>query len=277
MKHTIYTLFLAVIILVSLFIQYYMSSATESFSTIKDGSGNTYVVEGDYKYNNNGDITNANGSIIKFDEITETKTKISDASGKMLNLDAEGDSQFNVIDGKIYKNNDWNADTAFPEYHESASALAEKDPNIKSGKMYVKDPSGNIIEIPWTGKQTPINYNESGYFRFQPSNFIPGYEDSVYLSRLTGHSTTKPIDNNTSSMRGFCEYHKYSPIKKEEGCSKLDKNACASTSCCVLLGGSRCVGGNEKGPTMKSHYGDITILNRDHYYYQGKCYGNCPH
>ena len=64
-------------------------------------------------------------------------------------------------------------------------------------------------------------------------------------------------------------------ISKEE-CGKLEKDACASTSCCVLLGGSRCVGGNEKGPTMKANYGDITIINRDHYFYKGKCYGNCP-
>ena len=155
--------------------------------------------------------------------------------------------------------------------------LAEKDPKIKGGKMYVRGPSGEIIEVPWTGKQTPINYNESGYFRFQPSNFVPGYEDSVYLSRLTGYSTTKPVENTASQMGGFCDYHKHSPIKKEEACSKLDKNACASTNCCVLLGGSRCVGGNEKGPNMKAHYGDITILNKDFYYYQGKCYGNCSH
>ena len=77
-------------------------------------------------------------------------------------------------------------------------------------------------------------------------------------------------------MGGFCEYHKHSPIKIEEECGKLEKDACASTSCCVLLGGSRCVGGNENGPTMKANYGDITILNRDHYFYKGKCYGNCP-
>jgi hypothetical protein len=190
--------------------------------------------------------------------------------------DADGDSQYKIIDGKVVKNEDWNADTAFPDYHDSASVLASNDPRIKAGKMYVKGPNGEIIEVPWTGQQTPINYNESGYFRFQPSNFVPGYEDSVYLSRLTGYSTTKPVENTASQMGGFCDYHKYSPIKKEEACSKLDKNSCASTNCCVLLGGSRCVGGNEKGPTMKSHYGDITILNRDHYYYQGKCYGNCP-
>ena len=191
--------------------------------------------------------------------------------------DADGDSQYKIVDGKIVKNNDWNADTAFPDYHDSASSLIQEDPRLKQKKMYVIGPDGKQIEVPWTGKQTDINYNEPGYFRYQPSTFIPNYEDSVYLSRLTGYSTTQPIEDTASKMGGFCEYHKYSPIKIEQECGKLEKNACASTSCCVLLGGSRCVGGNEKGPTMKANYSDITILNRDHYFYKGKCYGNCPH
>lgn len=191
--------------------------------------------------------------------------------------DADGDSQYKIIDGKIVKNIDWNADTAFPDYHDSASSLIQEDPRLKQKKMYVIGPDGKQIEVPWTGSQTDINYNEPGYFRYQPSTFIPNYEDSVYLSRLTGYSTTKPIEDTASKMGGFCEYHKYSPIKIEQECGKLEKDACASTSCCVLLGGSRCVGGNEKGPTMKANYGDITILNRDHYFYKGKCYGNCPH
>jgi len=191
--------------------------------------------------------------------------------------DADGDSQYKIIDGKIVKNEDWNADTAFPDYHDSASSLIQEDPRLKQKKMYVIGPDGKQIEVPWKGKQTGINYNEPGYFRYQPSTFIPNYEDSVYLSRLTGYSTTKPIENTASKMGGFCEHHKYSPIKIEQECGKLEKDACASTSCCVLLGGSRCVGGNEKGPTMKANYSDITILNRDHYFYKGKCYGNCPH
>jgi len=191
--------------------------------------------------------------------------------------DADGDEQYKIVDGKVYKNDDWNADTAFPDYHDSASSLIQEDPRLKQKKMYVIGPDGKQIEVPWTGSQTDINYNEPGYFRYQPSTFIPNYEDSVYLSRLTGYSTTKPIEDTASKMGGFCEYHKYSPIKIEQECGKLEKDACASTSCCVLLGGSRCVGGNEKGPTMKANYGDITILNRDHYFYKGKCYGNCPH
>jgi hypothetical protein len=194
--------------------------------------------------------------------------------------DADGDSQYNVdASGNVTKNEDWNADTAFPDYHDSASSLIDKDPRRKQKKMYVKGKDGKLIEVPWTGKQTDINYNEpeSNYFRYQPSTFVPNYEDSVYLSRLTGLSTTKPVEDTASKKGGFCEYHKNSPIKIEEECGKLEKDACASTSCCVLLGGSRCVGGNEKGPTMKANYSDITIINRDHYFYKGKCYGNCPH
>ena len=78
----------------------------------------------------------------------------------MLNLDAEGDTQYNVVNGEVIENEAWNADTAFPEYHESASDLATKDTRIKSGKMYVRGPSGEIIEVPWTGKQTPRKVNK---------------------------------------------------------------------------------------------------------------------
>jgi len=191
--------------------------------------------------------------------------------------DAEGDSQYNVdASGNVTKNEDWNADTAFPDYHDSASSLIRDDPRLNQKKMYVKGKDGKLMEVPWTGSQTDINYNEPGYFRYQPSTFVPNYEDSVYLSRLTGLSTTKPVEDTASKKGGFCEYHRNSPIKIEEECGKLEKDACASTSCCVLLGGSRCVGGNEKGPSMKANYGDITIINRDHYFYKGKCYGNCP-
>ena len=221
MKHISYIIFLATIIIISVFTQCIMPSI-EGFVIIKDNSGNTYVVDGDYTQDGNGNITNADGEQIDFDEIPKNdKTKTADASGNMLNLDAEGDTQYNVVNGEVIENEAWNADTAFPEYHESASDLATKDTRIKSGKMYVRGPSGEIIEVPWTGKQTPINYNESGYFRFQPSNFVPGYEDSVYLSRLTGYSTTKPVENTASQMGGFCDYHKHSPVKKEEACSKI--------------------------------------------------------
>jgi len=251
MKSYIYIAFLVVIIFLSLTVGM-MNPLYEGQSIIKD-NGETYVKDG------------------------ENKQMILDASGNISTQDAEGDSQYKMdASGNVTKNEDWNADTAFPDYHDSVSSLIEKDPRLKQNKMYVRGKDGKLIEVPWTGSQTDINYNEPGYFRYQPSTFVPNYEDSVYLSRLTGYSTTQPIQDTASKKGGFCEYHKQSPIKIEEECGKLEKDTCASTSCCVLLGGSRCVGGNENGPTMKANYGDITILNRDHYFYKGMCYGNCP-
>lgn len=264
-----------------------------------------YYNSTDTDYTNNGSTIKKGENVLEIVNINLSKTAkttlynenikyaMNDNSGESFQLprepianryssntdDADGDGQYKIVDGKVVKNNDWDADTAFPDYNDSANLVAEKNANekAKNQKMYVIGPSGERIEVPWTGSQTGINYNEPGYFRYQPSTFIPNYEDSVYLSRLTGYSTTKPIEDTASKMGGFCEHHKYSPIKIEQECGKLEKNACASTSCCVLLGGSRCVGGNEKGPTMKANYSDITILNRDHYFYKGKCYGNCPH
>jgi len=275
MKSYIYIAFLVVIVFLSLVIGM-LNPLYEGQSVIKD-NGKTYVIDGDYIQDANGTIKNKQGGTVTFNEINEKKQMSLDASGNISTKDAEGDSQYKMdASGNVTKNEDWNADTAFPDYHDSVSSIIEKDPRLKQNKMYVRGKDGKIIEVPWTGKQTDINYYEPGYFRYQPSTFVPNYEDSVYLSRLTGLSTTKPVEDTASKMGGFCEYHKHSPIKIEEECGKLEKDACASTSCCVLLGGSRCVGGNENGPTMKANYGDITILNRDHYFYKGKCYGNCP-
>lgn len=131
-------------------------------------------------------------------------------------------------------------------------------------------------QLELSDKLGAVTYNEPGYFRFGPSNYVPNYEDSVYLSRLTGLSYTTPVVDTGSQLSGFCAFNKSNPGQIETECNKMDKNTCASTSCCVLLGGSKCVSGNESGPTMKSNFGDIYIKNKDHYYYQGKCYGNCP-
>jgi hypothetical protein len=128
-----------------------------------------------------------------------------------------------------------------------------------------------------------VTYNEPGYFRFGPSSYVPNYEDSVYLSRLTNVDWrtpvvdfASPVGNSGAKLGGFCSFNKSNPSQIETECGKLDKATCASTSCCALLGGEKCVAGNESGPMMKSNFSDIYIRNKDHYYYQGKCYGNCP-
>jgi hypothetical protein len=86
----------------------------------------------------------------------------------------------------------------------------------------------------------------------------------------------KPIVETASIEGGYCNYYKNNPEQLEEVCNQIDTNVCASTSCCVLLGGAKCVSGTEKGPTMISNYSDKSFPNKDYYYYQSKCYGNCP-
>jgi hypothetical protein len=173
----------------------------------------------------------------------------------------------------------YNANVPDVTYHESAEDIRARD---KTVYVPVKDASGNVINLPWDQAVTTTpRYNDPGYFRFSPSPYVPNYEDSIYLSRLTQYDdkSAQVVDyagGLPPSASGFCAANKNNTIETETQCGKIGKDACASTSCCVLLGGTKCVAGNEAGPTMKANYSDVSVLNRDYYYYQGKCYGNCP-
>lgn len=122
-----------------------------------------------------------------------------------------------------------------------------------------------------------IVYYQPGSFRYGASSYVPYYEDSVYLSRSMNAPVHSPAYYSSSAAdAGFCNYYKSDPDQLEAKCNAVGPANCASTTCCVLLGGQKCVAGNENGPTMKANYSDFLVLNKDFYYYQGKCYGNCP-
>lgn len=151
-----------------------------------------------------------------------------------------------------------------------------------TGTAWVKDKDGNMVALTPSEPETAadkladnINYYEPGTYKYGSSTYVPSYEDSIYLSKTTGKSTVTEVVDESSTKGGICTHYKYMPEKLEEECGKIDTNLCAATNCCVLLGGSKCVAGNATGPTSKLHYGDVTIRNRDYYYYKGKCYGNC--
>jgi hypothetical protein len=118
-------------------------------------------------------------------------------------------------------------------------------------------------------------YYTPGEYEYGGASYVPTYDESVYMSKLTGMSTTTPVYDSAAMKGGFCSYYANDPAKLEEMCQKTDANSCGSMSCCVLLGGRKCVSGDEKGPTMKSNYGDPGLTVKDNYYYMGKCYGNC--
>lgn len=183
------------------------------------------------------------------------------------------DNKFNPKKPK-YDSNNYNI-----VYHDLEADLNVQSGIYKTQKNYynVLNRDGSMVSIPYYGNENPTLplYNEPGSFIYGSSNYTPKYEDTVFLSKTTGMSTTRELTPEYNYIGGFCQQYKHSEIELEQKCNSLPKDQCASTTCCVLLGGSKCVSGNERGPYRKANYTDSTIRNKDYYYYKGKCYGRC--
>jgi len=126
------------------------------------------------------------------------------------------------------------------------------------------------------GLQPGSLFYQPGSFKYGGSTYVPSYEDSIYLSK----STLLPsftILNKKNTPTTICDEYRYQPNKLENACNNLDNNSCKMSGCCVSLGGTKCVAGNEQGPTMKYNYSNYLVKDRDYYYYKNKCYGNCPY
>jgi len=190
-----------------------------------------------------------------------------------------GDSHLISQNGKYDFNNTNYKDLANDydiNFHQSAEQIMANasESDVKFTNLSVRDQGGNLVQVPYNPLQGTVTYYQPGSFPFGASTYIPKYEDSVYLSRLTKESQAAPYTPNSGPM-GACQKYANLPTQKEEYCRSLDTATCSSTSCCVLLGGSKCVAGSETGPIYKNNYGDFLVRNKDSYYYNGKCYGNC--
>lgn len=160
-------------------------------------------------------------------------------------------------------------------YHPSIEDINQQLGNDSTDQdTVVVDKDGNRYVLPKMNMQNTTLFYEPGSYTYSAANYVPSYEDSVFLSKTTWEPTTAKYESQTAKG-GICEANKESKIELETACQKLDSNTCSSTTCCVLLGGQKCVAGNQNGPTMRSNYSDMGISNTDYYYYQGKCYGNC--
>jgi hypothetical protein len=202
-------------------------------------------------------------------------------SAKTRSNDSLTDLYINIIDAdakvdyfsKLVTNDpDTPADTVGEDTTAANTQLAEPE----GGVAFVPGPGDQMVALEPTGDLggSPTYY-APGTYRFGSSTYVPSYEDSIYLSKTTGKSSVSSYLNEASIKGGSCSYYENQPDKLEEMCMAVDKNNCGAMSCCVLLGGSKCVSGNKLGPLNKLNYGDITVRDKDYYYYQGKCYGNC--
>jgi len=211
---------------------------------------------------------------------------VIDMAGKLVPITkAEMYSQMklkgDMVDSKYTngsKKNRYDSNNYNVQYHNDASVggtdASPADDLAQTG-TWILDKHGNKVLIPWSEVPDNITYYEPGSYPFGPSNYVPNYEDTVYLSKTSGQSQVGSFYDSASMSGGFCTKNANSPINLEQSCNALDSDTCSSTTCCVLLGGQKCVAGNQNGPTMKANYSDVLVLNKDFYYYQGKCYGNC--
>ena len=108
---------------------------------------------------------------------------------------------------------------------------------------------------------TPPIFNSSSLVLGGPADYAPSYNNTVNFSKLSGFSYNSPITDSNDVNGGFCSFNKKNPEQLEYKCNQLNKDTCASTACCVLLGGSKCVYGNKNGVYMKANYTDPSILN----------------
>jgi hypothetical protein len=178
-------------------------------------------------------------------------------------------------------NNDipkYNSDNLDITYHGNLQAAGTDGVyNTSMGTANVYDVNGKLIDIISNGVQGNIVYYQPGSYKYGATSYVPYYEDSVFLSRSAKAIVNAPKYVSTSQNTGMCNFYKNDPNQLEQQCNAINGNVCAATSCCVLLGGQKCVSGDEAGPKMKSNYSDYLVANKDFYYYQGKCYGNCPY
>ena len=162
------------------------------------------------------------------------------------------------------------------QYHDSIDDInAQSNSPLLFNQINVKDSLGKELSIPVLSGQVPPVYYTAGSEIYTPQGYVPNYEDSIYLSRSTGMSTLSRYGPTAELMGGFCSYYANDPTTLETKCNALDINTCASTDCCVLLGGTKCVSGSANGPKMKANYTDPLVINKDVYYYKGNCYGHC--
>jgi len=192
--------------------------------------------------------------------------------------DVSANSMAVTADGNIYKNFQGNLDSIV-DYHDKyeEGGYAPDGGGLPIGQMWAKDANGKLtfVSIFDSSFNNPLYY-EPGAYKYGAANYVPTYENSVYLSNLANYSqianiTLAPATSSSLGV-GFCNSAK-TLNEVDATCSGLDSNTCSSMACCNVLEGGQCVGGDKTGPFFPDSISGI--VNRDFYYYQGKCYGSC--
>jgi len=223
-----------------------------------------------------GSFANTNAAIdVKIKAFEDLKNATTDPEKIKIykqKIDDLKKQKLSVMDSNTTSNKMYNSDNLDITYHADPTQETSPDSNnLAVGQMWMKDPNGNLSVVAYKDELNTTHYYPSGSYVFNPPTYVPNYEESVFLSKMTNLPTVADVDQNIRDINT-----NGSTVDKETKCNGLDHTSCKNSEYCILFGGEKCIAGNDTGPEIKSNYSDITIMNRDYYYYKDKCYGNCP-
>jgi len=230
-------------------------------------------------------VTDSTGNLITVKKLNNKGVVVETSPN--IKLDADGFA-LQGPDGKVILNTDIIKDNGpgystdvNKVYHDNNTPGSKDDSStgisVNGNVDLMKDATGKVVPL---GSLLDEMYVQKGnntakkYIQNNPL-YVPDYEDSVYLSRTSTFPYVDAVRYNKVTASGICNQYGNDIKKLERACNNLDKNICAATTCCVLIGGSKCAAGNEFGPFNINNYNDQLFVNRDYYYYNGNCYGNC--
>ena len=97
------------------------------------------------------------------------------------------------------------------KFHDTAEDISAQ---TGENMVTVLDPaSGKLKQIPSYGTFANTTFYDAGTLKFDPSNYVPKYEDTIYFSKLTGLGYQTPIYGTDSQWGGFCQFNKKFPEK----------------------------------------------------------------
>ena len=317
MKKIVFIGILTVVLIISLGVSIFLNGVTMSFKEslvnlddeylnilpIEKGSDGLYTLPSGYYYVDTPD-RNVMAKIPPGYVITSDKRGIITTNpSDLITMQVNNNGTYTVPTGYYQINSNKMAAIPYGFQNNSSQTgitliptvnIINKSPDVTSPTANTNDASYNAL-IKYNSNNFNINYHEDlsfndqlsglllnpiyyepGTFKYGGSTYVPSYEDSVYLSKTTYQSTVSPVDK-PNKLINICREYQYYPTRLENACNNIDKGSCKKSNCCILLGGEKCVAGNEFGPLYKNNYSDFLVKNRDYYYYNNRCYGNCPY
>ena len=71
--------------------------------------------------------------------------------------------------------------STFPTYHADYS-------QVDTSSSWMRDPNGNVVNMPFAGKPTSFTYFSPGTLTYSPQTYVPNYTESVFLSAASNAS-----------------------------------------------------------------------------------------